>query len=66
MDDRTIRAAYRLRSRLLCGCGRHMWATRRNPEVGGSAALYETCRRCGTERTGRDPASATRAGWFGA
>ena len=37
-------------ARVLCRLGRHMWATRRNPEVGGPQAQYETCRRCGTER----------------
>ncbi len=66
MDDRTIRAAYRLRSKVLCRVGRHMWKQRRNPEVGGSAAVYETCRRCGTERTGDLPGSPTSAAWFGA
>ena len=53
--DRWIRRAYRLRSRLLCRFGRHWWATRRNPEVGGKDAVYETCRRCGRERQGYYP-----------
>lgn len=66
MDDRTIRAVYRLRSRLLCRCGRHLWAPRRNPEVGGPAAVFHTCRRCGTERTELPASSASRAVWFGA
>lgn len=53
--DQLRRAAYRLRSRLLCRLGRHLWALRRNPEMGGPAALYEECRRCGRERTTYDP-----------
>lgn len=65
MDDRVIRTAYRLRSRLLCRCGRHLWATRRNPEVGGSAAVFETCRRCGTERNQYEPPSVRHASGFG-
>lgn len=50
MDDKLIRSAYRLRSRLLCLLGRHAWKTRRNPDVGGREAVYETCYRCGKER----------------
>jgi hypothetical protein len=53
--ERLVRAAYRLRSRLLCAAGRHHWALRRNPEMGGRDALYEDCRRCGRERTTYDP-----------
>jgi hypothetical protein len=53
--ERLVRAAYRLRSRLLCVVGRHQWALRRNPEMGGREALYEDCRRCGRERTMYDP-----------
>jgi hypothetical protein len=50
--ERLVRRAYRVRSRLLCGLGRHLWALRRNPEVGGRGALFDECRRCGTVRMG--------------
>jgi hypothetical protein len=53
--ERLVRAAYRWRSWLLCRLGRHHWALRRNPEMGGREALYEDCRRCGRERTTYDP-----------
>jgi hypothetical protein len=53
--ERLVRSAYRVRSRLLCRIGRHHWTLRRNPEMGGRAALYEDCRRCGRERTLYDP-----------
>lgn len=50
MIDRLIRRAYRTRSWLLCHLGIHLWALRRNPEVGGKEAMYDQCRRCGRER----------------
>jgi hypothetical protein len=53
--ERLVRAGYRWRSWLLCRLGRHLWALRRNPEMGGREALYEDCRRCGRERTTYDP-----------
>lgn len=53
-------------SAVLCRCGRHAWAVHSNPEVGGKAAVFETCRRCGTERMRHEPASARRSAWFGA
>jgi hypothetical protein len=43
-----------------------MWALRRNPEVGGREALFETCRRCGKERTQYVPSASRSWGWFGA
>lgn len=46
--DRLRRRAYRARSWLLCHTGWHLWARRRNPEVGGAAAIFDECRRCGT------------------
>jgi hypothetical protein len=49
--DAWRRAARRARSWLLCRVGRHTWAVRRNPEVGGPRAVYQQCRRCGRERT---------------
>jgi hypothetical protein len=52
IDDRLVRRAYRIRSWLLCRLGRHRWVRRRNPEVGGAAALFDECRRCGTVRMG--------------
>jgi hypothetical protein len=52
IDDRLRRRAYRARSWLLCHLGRHLWARRRNPEVGGAGALFDECRRCGTVRMG--------------
>lgn len=65
MDDRLIRATYRARSKVLCRLGRHLWAVRRNPEVGGQAALYQTCRRCGVERSSYDPPSASTVAGLG-
>jgi hypothetical protein len=53
--ERLVRTFYRVRSRLLCRLGVHLWALRRNPEMGGREALYEDCRRCGRERTTYDP-----------
>jgi len=50
--ERLVRRAYRLRSLMLCRLGRHLWARRRNPEIGGRGALYDECRRCGTVRMG--------------
>jgi hypothetical protein len=58
-----VRRLRRARSRLLCRLGRHMWATRRNPEVGGPQAQYETCRRCGRERQTYDVPKATGSAW---
>jgi hypothetical protein len=49
--DAVRRAARRLRAWVLCRVGRHVWAVRRNPEVGGPRAVYQQCRRCGRERT---------------
>ena len=66
MDDRLVRTAYRVRSRALCRSGRHLWALRRNPEVGGKDAVFETCRRCGKERQQYGPPSMRAWGWFGA
>jgi len=65
MADRIIRALYRTRSRLLCRSGRHLWATRRNPEVGGKDALFETCRRCGTDRPQYESPSVRAMGSWG-
>ncbi len=53
--ERLTRAAYRLRSRVLCRLGTHQWVLRRNAEVGGRDALYQECRRCGRERSTYDP-----------
>ena len=63
MRDELRRRLNRLRSRLLCRLGRHIWATRRNPEVGGAQAQYETCRRCGGERRTYDVPEATGSAW---
>lgn len=52
IDDQLVRRAYRARSWLLCRVGRHLWARRRNPEVGGAGALFDECRRCGNVRMG--------------
>ena len=52
IDDQLVRRAYRARSWLLCRVGRHLWARRRNPEVGGAGALFDECRRCGHGRMG--------------
>jgi len=53
--DRVRRLGYRLRGRLLCVIARHDWAQLRNPEVGGRAAVYRLCRRCGRERNEYSP-----------
>jgi GNAT superfamily N-acetyltransferase len=53
--DRWRARFYRSRSWLLCRCGRHLWATLRNPDVGGRRAMYQLCRRCGRERDEYDP-----------
>ncbi len=45
------RAGRRMLGWMLCRVGRHVWAVRRNPEVGGPRAVYQQCRRCGRERT---------------
>ncbi len=50
-DNAARRAARRLLAWVLCRVGRHVWAVRRNPEVGGPRAVYQQCRRCGRERT---------------
>ena len=63
MYDALRRRANRLRSRVLCRLGRHLWAVRRNPEVGGPQALYQTCRRCGSERQTYDVPEATGSAW---
>jgi hypothetical protein len=39
----------------LCLLGRHDWEHKRNPEVGGAAADYEQCVRCGKERSTYEP-----------
>jgi hypothetical protein len=52
IDDRLVRRMYRVRSWLLCHTGRHRWARRRNPDVGGPGALFDECLRCGTVRMG--------------
>ena len=49
--DALRRAGRRLLAWMLCRVGRHVWAVRRNPEVGGPRAVYQQCRRCGRERT---------------
>ena len=49
--DALRRAVRRVRGWVLCRVGRHVWAVRRNPDVGGPRALYQQCRRCGRERT---------------
>jgi hypothetical protein len=63
VHDELRRRLNRLRSRVLCRLGRHLWATRRNPEVGGRQAQYETCRRCGSERTTYDVPEVTGGAW---
>lgn len=35
---------------ILCHLGRHRWHHERNPEMGGAAADFEVCDRCGKER----------------
>lgn len=49
--DAVRRAGRRLLAWAFCRVGRHVWAVRRNPEVGGPRAVYQQCRRCGRERT---------------
>lgn len=49
--DARRRAGRRLLAAALCRLGKHVWAVRRNPEVGGPRAVYQQCRRCGCERT---------------
>ena len=66
MYDRVRRTVNRIRSKILCRSNRHMWALRRNPEVGGKEALFETCRRCGKERTRYVPSKSSSWGWLGA
>jgi hypothetical protein len=61
--DDLRRAVNRLRSRVQCRLGRHLWATRRNPEVGGPDAVFQTCRRCGSERQQYDVPRATGSAW---
>ena len=65
MYDRVRRTGNRLRSKVLCRSNRHMWALRRNPEVGGSDAQFETCRRCGKERQQYTTAGSDAWGYFG-
>ena len=65
MDDGVLRAG-RTRSRMLCWVVRHRWATRHNPEIGGKAAVFHVCQRCGTERNEYDPPSVSQAGGMGA
>lgn len=55
--NRWVRTGYRIRSRLLCLAGRHLWARRLNPGVGGPRAVYHQCRRCGHERSRYSPMS---------
>ena len=66
MYDRVRLTANRIRSKVLCSSNWHMWALRRNPEVGGRDALFETCRRCGKERQQYVPADSSAWSWFGA
>jgi hypothetical protein len=49
--DAVRRAVRRLLAWTACRVGRHVWAVRHNPEVGGPRAVYQQCRRCGRERT---------------
>jgi hypothetical protein len=49
--DAVRRTGRRLLAWVLCRVGRHLWAVRHNPEVGGPRAVYQQCRRCGHERT---------------
>jgi hypothetical protein len=50
---------------LLCLLGRHVWEHKRNPEVGGAAADYEQCARCGKERPTYEPPSPGAIGHGG-
>lgn len=47
----------------LCLVGRHRWEHHRNPEVGGAGASFDTCSRCGKEKSvyGKPPPN----GWRG-
>ena len=63
MDGRTARAHSRGMARsLLCLLGRHDWRHKRNPEVGGPAADFEVCTRCGHERKTYEGTSGTHLG----
>jgi hypothetical protein len=42
-----------------------MWALRRNPEVGGQEAHFETCRRCGKERQQYVTSGSSSWGYLG-
>lgn len=44
---------------LRCLVGVHKWRIHRLPDVGGKAAVYELCERCGRERTRYDPGNPT-------
>ena len=46
---------HRLVGRVRCRFGLHDWARRENPDVGGPAAVYHQCRRCGHEYSPPDP-----------
>jgi hypothetical protein len=48
--ERVRLGARRVLSWFQCRLGRHLWARRTNPEVGGARAVYHVCRRCGTEQ----------------
>jgi hypothetical protein len=51
---------------LRCMIGRHEWQVRRNPEKGGPGAQYETCARCGKDRSDHEPSPGTGVGIGGA
>jgi hypothetical protein len=51
---------------LFCLLGRHDWRRQRNPEVGGSAADFDVCSRCGKERNRYEGTSGTQIGGVGA
>lgn len=50
---------------MLCLLGRHDWRHQRNPEVGGPAADFEICTRCGHERKTYEGTSGTHLGGLG-
>jgi hypothetical protein len=50
---------------LRCLVGRHHWLPERNPEVGGPAATFEVCSRCGRERNTYEGTSGTHLGGLG-
>jgi hypothetical protein len=50
---------------LRCLVGRHHWLHGRNPEVGGPAAAFEVCSRCGRERNTYQSTSGTHLGGLG-